>query len=287
MKRLIYEEGKRYIIPTSDWGFKRLFATEDNKDLLIGLLNRVIEGPEIEDLEYMDRELQLPIASPYGAVLFDVYCRCCDGSRIIVEMQNYASTRFLDRAIVYTAASILEGFIKNDRGEYNVQRTYLIAITGTKMFPEVEIAPVKLGLCGLNVPGRPLLSDKVLQIFIELPKFAGEVEALRPEDGFLEKFAVALKTMNDSDERPDVMDDDYLVRLYKAADLHRYSEQERNEYQQAVMNSLEYKATLIDYKLEGRAEALLETARKMKANGIPLEMIAKCTDLDAETLASL
>ena len=105
----IYNERQRYIIPTSDWGFKRLFGSEINKGLLIGLLNKIIDDRVIEDLEYLDRDVLVPVGS-VRRMSFDVYCRCTDGSRVIVEMQNYAKTAFIDRALVYTSASILENY---------------------------------------------------------------------------------------------------------------------------------------------------------------------------------
>ena len=99
MVQQIYNEGQRYIIPTSDWGFKRLFGSEINKGLLIGLLNRIIDDRVIEDQEYLDRVVFVPVGS-VRRMSFDVYCRCKDGSRVIVEMQNYAKTSFVERAVV-------------------------------------------------------------------------------------------------------------------------------------------------------------------------------------------
>ena len=61
------------------------------------------------------------------------------------------------------------------------------------------------------------------------------------------------------------------------------------------MNSLEYKATLCDYRLEGReegraegkAEGIRETAQKMKADGLSAEKIAAYTGLSAEEISKL
>lgn len=39
----------------SDWGFKKLFGTEANKNLLKYLLNNVIEDKNIVDLRHLDR----------------------------------------------------------------------------------------------------------------------------------------------------------------------------------------------------------------------------------------
>ena len=44
---------ERYLNPFVDYGFKKLFGTEENKDLLISLLNALIGGEDpIKDLSY-------------------------------------------------------------------------------------------------------------------------------------------------------------------------------------------------------------------------------------------
>ncbi len=50
--------GERYINPYTDFGFKKLFGTEMNKDLLISFLNALFSGDskEIEDVQYLNGE---------------------------------------------------------------------------------------------------------------------------------------------------------------------------------------------------------------------------------------
>ncbi len=295
-----YKEGQRYIIPTSDWGFKHLFATERNKDLLIGLLNKLIDDRNIVDLEYIDREIPFILPHEHKTLRFDVFCKCDDGSQVIVEMQYSARPNFIDRALVYISAAVLQGYkVNRETKKYEVSRTYLIAITGDTIFPDVKHAPVRIALCDADVEHTCIMNDKVLQIFIELPKFASELKALKADDSFLDKFAVALKTMNDCEERPEEMDDDLLVRIYNAADTLRFTSQERKNYKQNIMNSLEIEATMYDFReeglneglkkglKEGREESALAIATKMKALGISLDVIVSCTGLDAGTVAKL
>ncbi|MBR5399762.1 MAG: Rpn family recombination-promoting nuclease/putative transposase [Bacteroidales bacterium] len=290
----IYNERQRYIIPTSDWGFKRLFGSEINKGLLIGLLNKIIDDRVIEDLEYLDRDVLVPVGS-VRRMSFDVYCKCTDGSRVIVEMQNYAKTTFVDRALVYTSASILENYTYTKGTEYHVQKTYLIAITGEKIFPKVKRAPVRLAMCDMDSEKTMVLNDKILHIFIELPKFANKLEDLKQNSSFLSKFAVAMKTMASYDERPSVMDDDMLVKMFDAADLHSYKNNDKHNYKKAVMNEFEYEETLKEYRQEGLEEGRAEEreassrriAAKMLEHGIPLETISQCTGLKPEEIASL
>lgn len=95
----------------------------------------------------------------------------------------------------------------------------------------------------------------------------------------------------DCKERPDEMDDDLLVKIYDAADTLRFTNKERHNYRQNIMNSLEIEATMYDFREEGlkkgREESALSIAAKMKAQGIPLDVIVSCTELDAETVAKL
>lgn len=50
---------EKYINPFSDFGFKKLFGTEFNKDLLIDFLNQVLgEREQVRDLTYLNTENQ-------------------------------------------------------------------------------------------------------------------------------------------------------------------------------------------------------------------------------------
>ena len=48
---------EKYLNPHTDFGFKRLFGTEFNKDLLISFLNAVLKrDDEIRDIRYLNSE---------------------------------------------------------------------------------------------------------------------------------------------------------------------------------------------------------------------------------------
>ena len=83
------ESKEKYINPYTDFGFKKLFGTEMNKDLLISFLNSLFchTESEIEDVQYLNGE---NLGDGYGdrRSIFDVYCMAKDGSRFIVEMQK-------------------------------------------------------------------------------------------------------------------------------------------------------------------------------------------------------
>jgi hypothetical protein len=65
---------ERYINPFTDFGFKKLFGTEFNKELLIDFLNQVLSDKEkILDLSYLNNE-QLGIIEADRKAIFDLYC---------------------------------------------------------------------------------------------------------------------------------------------------------------------------------------------------------------------
>lgn len=102
------DNGPRYINPLTDFGFKRIFGTPFNKDLLIDFLNALLEGErEISDVTYRNGE-QLGASRKDRRAVFDVYCQATDGSRFIVEMQNMYQPYFKDRSIYYSTFLVAE-----------------------------------------------------------------------------------------------------------------------------------------------------------------------------------
>ncbi|HMP31593.1 MAG TPA: PD-(D/E)XK nuclease family transposase, partial [Saprospiraceae bacterium] len=64
----------KYINPFTDFGFKRLFGSEPNKDLLIDFLNQLLPPHhKIAELTYADKE-QLPFTEYERKAIFDIYC---------------------------------------------------------------------------------------------------------------------------------------------------------------------------------------------------------------------
>ena len=79
----------KYISPFTDFGFKKLFGTELNKDLLIDFLNELLraETGKIIDLTYLSIE-QLGMIPDMHKAVFDMYCENERGEKFIVELQK-------------------------------------------------------------------------------------------------------------------------------------------------------------------------------------------------------
>lgn len=75
------------VTPTNDGVFKLLFAAEDNRPGLIGLLTAVLQPPQpITDAKVLNPEIPKENITDKGTTL-DILVELADGSRINVEMQ--------------------------------------------------------------------------------------------------------------------------------------------------------------------------------------------------------
>ena len=132
----------RYVDPTSDEGFKIVFGTEGNEDLLIGLLNEVIPEAKIVHLTYRNTE-HLSMFKQDGKAVFDVYCEDADGVKFLVEMQNWSQRYFNKRAVYYSTFAIQDQANKEkkhqlktlakDEWDYNYAPVYVVCFLNFNM----------------------------------------------------------------------------------------------------------------------------------------------------------
>ena len=78
----------KYFNPYTDYGFKKLFGEETNKELLIDFLNSLLpEVHSVQTLEFRNAE-QLGLSATERRTVFDIFCQAKSGERFVVEMQK-------------------------------------------------------------------------------------------------------------------------------------------------------------------------------------------------------
>ena len=266
-RNFVYDENQRFIYPTSDWGFKYLLGSEENKDILLELLNRLFPDYHIESVEYLPRDITIPVGKMRDAS-FDVHCRLQDGSRMVIEMQNYVKSSFIDRSTIYTAAAILDHYVNSRTKGYSIGKTIFLAFAGDPLFRNVDRTPVRLSLCDIDEVQTTQRNDKVLQIFIELPKFDGSLQEINENTPFLEKLSYVLMEMADCREIPDNLHDPLLERIFRAADTAKMKKDTKDSYMKSIIGEAEYEANLEDWKAEGLEEGRIEGLAAGRAEGI-------------------
>ena len=263
---------ERYINPYTDFGFKKLFGTELNKDLLISFLNALLDGKkdEIKDVKYLNSEL---LGDGYGdrRAVFDVYCMTEGGGRFIVEMQKAEQAYFKDRSVYYSSFAIREQAPKGP-WDYHLEDVYTVGLLNFT-FPDDEypadsyVHEVKLK----DNEDNHIFYDKLTFIYLEMPKFTKTESELVT---MFDKWMFALRNLYRLMERPAALQDRIFTRLFEQAEIARFDEQERREYQESIKDYWDYYSTMTTAHQKGRAEGLSEgRPRAVLKNAFPMPAV--------------
>ncbi len=127
---------ERYISLLTDFGFKRIFGTAMNKDLLICFLNSLFDGKQVvKDVSYLNPEHVGDVYTDRRAI-FDVYCEGENGEKFIVEMQNAYQAYFKDRSLFYSTFPIREQAPKGKDWDFKLNNVYTVALLNFDMNEE-------------------------------------------------------------------------------------------------------------------------------------------------------
>ena len=278
----------RYVNPYTDFGFKLLFGTPVNKDLLIGFLNALFRGEqEITDVTYLNAE-QLGRAEWDRKAVFDVYCENVKGERFIVEMQKAKQKYFKDRSVFYSTFPIREQAKVGD-WDYELKSVYTVGILNfvfdeDKDDEEYYHHEVKL----MDVGRKEVFYEKLTFIYLEMPKFRKREEEL---ETLFDKWMFVLKNLATLLERPAALQERVFKRFFETAEIARFSESEMRDYEESLKNLRDLGNVLNTAKEEGRKEGRKEgietMALRMRDDGMSLEVIAKYTGLSIEEVRNL
>ena len=278
------DQRERYINPYTDFGFKKLFGTAMNKDLLISFLNALFKGkPTIKDVTYTPNE-QL---GAYGSrrAIFDVFCETESGEKIIVEMQKTEQDYFKDRSVFYASFPIQQQGRRGVEWDFNLKSVYTVGVLNF-VFPENEYDPecyhheVKL----LDTADHHVFFEKLTFIYLEMPKFNKTEDEL---DGMLDKWLFVLKNLSRLFERPKALQERVFEKLFKQAEIARFTPEEVMEYEESIKVYRDLKNSMDTSFSKGKTEEKIEIAQRMKAKGFTTEDIAEMTELSHEQIEKL
>ena len=277
---------ERYINPLTDYGFKRLFGTEPNKDLLTDFLNQLLPPHHrIQKLNYAKNE------HVGGSILdrkaiFDIYCEGENGDKFIVEVQKAKQNFFRDRTVYYSTFPIQE---QAKQGDWNFRLTavYTVGILDF-VFDDHREEENLLHTIKLKDQDCRTFYEKLTYIYIELPKFKKTEEQLASQ---FEKWLYVLRYLSQLQDRPKALQERVFQKLFKAAEIAKFSKQERASYEESIKYYRDIKNVVDTSHQEGREEGKeeerIETARRGLAKGYSTEVVSDMTGLSVEEVEKL
>lgn len=288
----------KYVNPYTDFGFKKLFGTEINKDLLISFINSLLHGREVvKDLTYLNTE-HLGTSETDRKAVFDVYCENEKGEKILVEMQRGIQQYFKDRSLYYATFPIRE---QGQKGEwdYQLKAVYIIGIlnfTFDKDNDNYFHHEVQL----LDNKTKEVFYDKLTFIYLEMPKFNKTEDELT---SMFEKWLFVLRNLSRLMERPKALQERIFTKLFEAAEIAKFTKLEYDSYEESLKAYRDWKNTIDTEKKisweeghekgreegfeEGQEKKTIEMARNLKVKGIPINIIVECSGLTEEEINAL
>lgn len=278
----------KYLNPFTDFGFKKLFGQEANKDLLKDFLNELLrenEG-EITDLTYLKSE-HLGNTPLDRKAIFDLYCTNQKGERFIVEIQKTKQAFFKDRALYYSTFPIQE---QAQRAEWNfeLKAVYTIAILDFAFNEDQHNNKVKHQVKLTDIETHQVFYKKLTFIYLTMPRFTKTLEEL--ENRF-DKWLYVIKNLHKLEQLPNRFKEKVFVKFFDVAAIAKLTQDERMAYEDSLKHYRDLKNSLDtafdEGKEEGREEGIKETAKKLKAQGIATEVIKKATGLSEAVIKTL
>lgn len=276
---------ERYISLLTDFGFKRIFGTKPNKDLLIDFLNSLFNGEQVvKDVTFLNSEHVGDVHTDRKAI-FDVYCENEYGEKFIVEMQNAYQTYFKDRSLYYATFPIREQAQKGEGWNYKLKHVYVVALLNYDMSdPAFSDDTINHDIGLLDKQTHKVFNDKLTFKYVEISKFNKRIEELKTN---YDKWLFVLQNLSRLDRQPEYLQTAVFNRLFAEAEIAKFTRAELREYEDSLKAYRDIKNSLDSAEEKGKKDKAIEIAKNLLEMGMPIGSIMKATGLSQEEIAKL
>ena len=275
---------EKYINPFTDYGFKRLFGEEPNKDLLLDFLNELLKDKEGEIIEisYLPNE-KLPITIGDRRAIYDLYCKNEKGEYFIVEMQKAEQKYFKDRMLFYSTFPIQEQARNKDKNwNFKLKHVYAIGILDFE-FKEDEDYPEKYKYEAklYETETKKEFYKKLTYIYLSMPKFNKTLDELETK---FDKWLYVLKHLDKFERIPEKIKDKIFQKLFNVAELAKFSKDELRQYEASINAYRDIKNSIDTAFEKGEIKVKIEIAEKMLKKGFDNDTIQELTGLSKDKI---
>ncbi|MBF0177695.1 MAG: Rpn family recombination-promoting nuclease/putative transposase [Magnetococcales bacterium] len=197
-----------FLNPKTDFAFKKIFGSEESRDVLISFLNATLSlrpPNQITEVTILDPYLAPKIKGMKETYL-DVRVKDQKGWEYVIEMQVLNVAGF-EKRVLYNACKAYAGQIQ--RGEDYRLLTNVVAITITD-FVMFEELPDIVNRFMLRASDNPDISlDDLELVFAELPKFIKDEDQI---GSIVDKWFYFLKHAGDLQVVPKILADEPAIK---------------------------------------------------------------------------
>ena len=272
----------KYIDIFTDYGFKKIFGEEANKNFLIDFLNSLLPASaHIKDLTFKNTE-QLPVTIDERRAVYDIYCENDKGEKFIVELQKAKQNYFIERTIYYSTFPISGQAIKGD-WDYNLKTVYCIGLLDfifSDYTDDAEQGEVVHTHTIKNQHNRQVY-DKLTYIYLEMPNFNKKEYELETR---LDQWLFFIKNLETFQAIPEIFKNQVVfIEAIEKAELSRMSEEAQATYYAGLKA---YRDNIAIFKT-GIQDKRLLIAKRCLEKGISIPDIADLTGLTEDEIKNI
>lgn len=282
-----------------DWAIKRILRDKANFGVLEGLMT-VLIGEKITITDIIESESNRDSREDKSNRV-DVKAKTSDGQIIIVEVQLARESHFMQR-ILFGASKAVTEQMEIGQNYDNIKKVYSINVLYFDLGSGADyVYHGKTVFTGFNHPESVLEFKKNEESFVR----QNTPRIVSPEDVYPEYFLLRVNQFNEVARTPiedwmaylkdgSIRQDTQTPGLQEAReklDYMRMSRDERKAYEDYMVSVHAardvYETAIAESRAEGRAEGIIETARKMKSDGMSAVLILKYTGLSPDEIEKL
>lgn len=302
----------RYLNPKADLTFKRVFG--EHPDLVMSLLNALLPltaGQEITDIEYLPTEM-VPDNPLRKNSIVDVRCRDKSGRQFLVEMQMIWSPEFRQRVLFNASKAYVRQIDSGEEYEL-LQPVYSLNLVNEIFEPDLKGFYHYYRL--VHIEHSEKVIDGLHLIFVELPKFNPHTYSEKKMQVLWLRYLTEINEQ--TREVPEaLMANPEVKKAVTALEESAFTEAQLLGYEKfwdiisvekTLYNSAERRGMEKGMKKglekgmeegmekglekgmekgleKGHEEEKNQIARKMKSDGLPIDIISKYTGLSVEEI---
>ncbi len=230
---------------------------------------------KIKDLTYKKTE-HLDSTEADRKAIFDLYCENEKGEKFIVELQKVKQQFFKDRSLYYATFPIQEQAIKGE-WNYELKAVYCVGILDF-VFDDKDKDRLVVDEIGLiSKKTGKVFNDKLSFVYVQMPNFTKTEDELETHE---DKWFYLLKNLHKFDRIPSKLQDKIFKKVFKIAEIAKYSAEEKQRYIDSLKFYLDLKNSLDYAKYEGKVEIIIEMIKE----GMNNELIHRLTKLSFENI---
>lgn len=191
----------RFINPKNDFAFKKIFCSNDSKDILINFLNAILyqAQPIIEDLEIIDSQpTNQTLVVPETRL--DVKATINGGRIALVEIQLLNVPSF-EKRVLYNAAKTYSMQLTREERSEKLKTVISLKIADFEMFENQSECLTRFVFKEKD-PQLDCPDTEIELVFVELPKFKKELAALETT---AERWIYFLKNPSTLSTEPEIL----------------------------------------------------------------------------------